>query len=167
MALTSKLVLNIKSELSNAFDMVTTVASLAYEKAIELASGTGADQADRVFSDERTLAGSASEDLDLAGSLVDALGTTITFARIKAIYIENLATGANQVIVGAAASNAFTGPFGASTHTVAVRAGGLLAMICRDATGWAVTAGTGDLLKIANSTSGSIQYRIVIIGCSA
>ena len=43
----------------------------------------------------------------------------------------------------------------------------MLAMVNRDATGWTVTAGTGDLLKIANSTSGTVLYRIVIIGCSA
>lgn len=167
MPLTSKLSLSITAELSNAFDMVTTVARLVYEKAIDLASGTAADQADRVFSDERTLAGSASEDLDLAGVLTDALGNTITFAKIRAIFIENLATGNNQVVVGGAASNQFVGPFGAGTHTVSVGPGGFLALVNRHTAGWTVTPGTVDLLKIANSTSGSINYRIVIIGCSA
>lgn len=167
MPLTSRVTVGLSANLSTTLDLVTASAPLTYEKSIVLDNGTAADQADRIFSDDRTLAGNASEDLDLAGVLVDALGATVTFARIKAIFIENTATGSNQVIVGNAASNGFVGPFGAATHTVAVRAGGMLALVCRDSTGWAVTAGTGDLLKIANSASGSIVYRIVIIGCSA
>ncbi len=168
MPLTSKLVVSITSELSSALDMgVVAAAKLAHEKVITLDSGTGADQADRVFFDERTLAGSASEDLDLAGVLTDAFGATVTFAKIRAIYVENLGTGSNNIIVGAAAATAFVGPFGANTHTVAVGPGGVLAMVNRHTAGWAVGAGATDLLKIANSTSGSVTYRIVIIGCSA
>lgn len=166
MPLTSKVTLGVTGYLSAALDLVTASAPLAYEKSIALEDGSSADQANRIFSDERTLSGNASEDLDLAGVLVDALGATITFARIRAVIIENLGTGSNQIIVGGAASNAWTGPFGASTHTVAVRAGGMLAMVNRDSTGWTVTAGTGDLLKIANSASGSVNYRIILIGCA-
>jgi hypothetical protein len=37
-----------------------------------------------------------------------------------------------------------------------------------DAIGWGVTAGTGDLLKVANSAgSTSVNYDIVVIGNSA
>lgn len=167
MPLTSEIKLRIAAVLSTALDMVTASAPLDVETAIRLESGTGADAADRIFSDERTLGGSAFEDLDLAGVLVDALGATLTFARIRAIIVVNLATGANQAIIGAAATNAFVGPFGAATHTAAVRAGGLAAFVCRDATGWPVTAATADLLRITNSTTGSLTYRIIIIGCSA
>lgn len=167
MPLTSKVTVGVTGHLSAALDLVTATAPLAYEKAISLDNGTAADMADRVFSDERTLAGSATEDLDLAGVLVDALGATITFARIRALIVENLSTGANQVIVGGAPTNTWVGPFGAAAQTVSVRPGGMLAMVNRDTTGWPVTAATGDLLRIANSTTGSVTYRIVIIGCSA
>ena len=52
-----------------------------------LANGTGSGQASQVFTDTRTLAGSATEDLDLAGSLTNAFGTTLTFTKIKAIIV--------------------------------------------------------------------------------
>lgn len=135
---------------------------------IELLDGVGVDQADRLFTDQRTINASSNDDLDLAAVLTDAFGQTITFARIKAILVVAAAGNTNDVVIGAAAANAFVGPFGASTHTVRVRPGGMALLACKDATGWAVTAGTGDILRIANSAGGtSVTYDIVLIGASA
>ncbi len=132
-----------------------------------LTSGTGADQADLMFADTRTLAASATENLDLAGSLTDAFGATLAFAKIKAIIVQAAAANTNDVVVGGAASNAFTGPLGGTDPTVAARPGGAIVLFA-PATGWTVTAGTGDILKVANSSSGtSVTYSIVIIGTSA
>jgi hypothetical protein len=56
------------------------------------------------------------------------------------------------------------GPFGASTHTVAVPPGGILLLVDPN-TGWTVTAGTADLLKITNASStGSATYDIELFG---
>lgn len=168
MPLSSRIEVGVTAALSAALDLVTASAPLDLDVAVQLDNGTGADQADRIFSDERTLAASANEDLDLAGVLTDALGATFTLARVRAILVIALATNTNNVVIGGAASNAFVGPFGAATHTVSVRPGGQALFVNRDATGWPVTAGTADLLRIANSGAGSsVTYRIVIIGCSA
>lgn len=162
----------IKAGLTAVHSSVLDLGTVEFEptvgKTIPLASGTGADQADQLWTDQRTIAASGTDDLDLAGSLVNALGATVTFARIRAIYVEALATNTNNVVIGAAASNQFVGPFGASTHTISVKPGGVTLMANRDATGWAVTASTGDLLRIANSggTTG-VTYNIAIVGCTA
>lgn len=169
MALVSQLNLRLSAALTAALDLVSAAAPLTVDKTIELASGTGADQADKIFSDRRTLAASASEELDLAGGLTDALGTALTFVKLKALLIIAAVANTNNVVVGGAAANGFQGPFGAANDTIAVPPGGMLLLVAPAAAGLGtVTASTGDLLKIANSggTTG-VTYDIVAIGTSA
>lgn len=133
----------------------------------QLLTGTGDGQADVVFVDQRTISASSSEELDLAGSLTDPLGGSAVFAEVAAIEVRAAAGNTNNVVVGGAASNAFVGPFGAADNTIAVPPGGVL-VLYHPGGGWAVTAGTGDLLQVANSGSGStVTYDIVIVGRSA
>jgi hypothetical protein len=157
------------AEQTAAIDLGTSRAPQSLSRQMQLLSGTGAGKADRVFSDRRTLAASATEDLDLAGALVDAYGATITFARIKGIVIAAADGNTNNVVLGNATSNAWATLFGA-TSTLALRPGAFFAVGtgAADATGYAVTAGTGDLLKIANSGAGTpVTYDVHIIGVSA
>lgn len=151
-----------------ALDFTTPSAPLSRTYPIPLSSGTGANQADKLWHDQRTLTASSTEDLDLAGSLVDPFGGTITFARIKGIIIAAAAANTNNVIVGGASSNGFITWVGSATHTVTVRPGGFLALFAPDATAYAVTAATADLLHIANSAAGtSVTYDVVLVGASA
>ena len=139
---------------------------LGQEALIQFAPGTGAGKADLVFADRRTLAASATENLDLAGALTDPVGGAAVFGHVKAIYITAKLANTNSVVVGGAASNFFVGPFGGTTPTFTLPPGGAL-LLTHPGAGWTVTASTGDLLKIANSSSGtSVQYDVVIIGTS-
>jgi hypothetical protein len=100
--------------------------------------------------------------------LLDAFGAAITFARIKTLAIAADAGNTNNVIVGNAATNGFVSWVGAAAHTVTVRPGGVLLVAASDATAYVVTAGTADLLHIANSAGGSsVTYDVVLIGASA
>ncbi|RWB65402.1 MAG: hypothetical protein EOQ49_32270, partial [Mesorhizobium sp.] len=76
--------------------------NLAFVKA--LTNGTGANQADLLFADTRTLSASATEDLDLAGALADVFGTTITMVEVVAILILADAGNTNNVVIGDSAS---------------------------------------------------------------
>lgn len=170
MPLTSSIRLAAAAKLTTVQDLGTAVGPASLNFAAELASGTGAGQADKIFADTRTLAASASEDLDLAGVLADPLGSLVTFVKIKALIIRAAAGNTNNVIVGGATTNGFVAWAGGATHTVTVRPGGLFALVAgdADASGYAVTAGTADLLKIANSGAGtSVSYDILVIGTSA
>jgi len=165
---TSSVVLSVTGSQSNAIDFTTGIAPLARTYQLLYSTGTGAGQADRIFHDQRTVAPSGTDDLDLAGVLLDVFGATVTFARIKAITIAAAAGNTNNVVIGAAASNQFATWAGAATHTVNVRPGGFFTIAATDATAYAVTAGTGDLLRIANSGAGtSITYDVILIGSSA
>lgn len=165
MPLTATIKASIAAKLTGSNDMGTPAHEFIEAFSLLLEDGTGANQASNVWSDERTLAASATEDLDLAGSLVNGLGATLTFTAVKAIMVIASAANTNSVIVGAAAVNTFVGPFGAAAHTVAVKPGGFFFAFDPSAAGLAVTAGTGDLLRIANGGAGSsVTYRIVIVG---
>lgn len=169
MSLTSSLSAAVGFSQSSALDLGTATLPVSVRQAVQLASGTGAGQADVAFSDRRTLAVSGTEDLDLAGSLVGPYGATLTFAKIKGLYIRAADANTNNVVVGNAAANGWATLLSA-TGTVTLRPGAaFLAMAgSADATGYAVTAATADLLHVANSGAGtSVTYDVVIIGTSA
>jgi hypothetical protein len=170
MTLASKINLSVSAALSSALDLVSPAARLSQRYSTELDDGTAAGMADKVFSDTRTLTASSTENLDLAGSLVDALGATITFARVKAIIIHAAAANTNNVLVGGDVTNTFFPMFGAETDSLIIRPGATVALFAgeADAVGYAVTAATADLLKITNSGAGtSVSYDVIIIGASA
>lgn len=165
---TSSVVLSVTGSQSNAIDFTTGIAPLARTYQMLYSTGTGAGSADRIWHDQRTIAPSGTDDLDLAGVLTDVFGATVTFVRVKALIVAAAAGNTNNVIVGNAATNGFITWVGGATNTVTVRPGGFLALAASDATSYAVTAGTGDLLRIANSGAGtSVVYDIVVIGASA
>jgi hypothetical protein len=169
MPLTSRLVLELTGSLTTALDFTTPVSSVDLRQQVDFVTGTGAGQADKQWADQRTLTASSTEDVDLTGTQTDAFGATITLARIKGLLIRASAANTNNVVVGAASSNAWAALLNA-TGTITLRPGTgiLLAAGSADATAYAVTAGTGDLLKVANSGAGSsVIYDIAVIGCSA
>lgn len=169
MPLTSNLGMTVSGLLTGTADLSTPSDDLSWRRAVALSSGTGAGAADKRFTDTRTLSASATEDLDLAGVLLDAFGAAITFVKIKGLFVSAAAANTNNVVIGNAAATAWAALLGA-TGTVTLRPGttfGVMAGVA-DATGYAVAAGSTDLLKVANSAGGtSVSYDIVIIGTSA
>lgn len=149
---------------TNVLDLASPVESFRLDAGDTLANGTGSSQADVVWHDTRTLA-ATSENLDLAGSLTNSYGTTVTFAKVKGIFIHNKATTtAFNLTVGAAASAAWATFLGA-THTAVIGPDGIL-LAWNPIDGYAVTATTADILKI-NAGSNSVTYDIWIVGTSA
>lgn len=136
-----------------------------WEMLLSMATGTSNSQSDKVWSDTRTLA-STSEDLDLAGSLLDIEGNAITFAEVTlmAFYNTNTTSG-NLLKIGGASSNQFINWVANSTDIVNVGANGIL-IVSAPVGGWAVTAGTGDKLKI-DSPSATVTYNVLIVGRSS
>src|SRR3990167_1265675 len=105
MALSTTAKLILQANLSSALDLASRVSEIAYSRSYVYTSGAGAGHADLVWSDQRTLTASATEDLDLAGVLSDAFGAALTFARIKALIVEAAAGNTNNVQVTRPASN--------------------------------------------------------------
>jgi hypothetical protein len=132
---------------------------------IVLLDGIGFNQADRVFSDSRTVAASTNDDLDLSGTLLDPFGVVVTFAKVKAIVIKASASNTTNLTIGNGATP-FIGPFGAAAHTIQLQPGGEINLVAPQ-TGWTVTNATADILRIANAAGATAAYDIDIIGTSA
>lgn len=168
MALTTNINVGVNALLTGSLDLGSLTAPQSKSFTASWVSGVLAGQADMVWSDNRTLTASSTEDLDLAGVLVGAFGTALTFARVKAILVTADAANTNNVVVGGASATQFVGPFGAATHTVSVQPGGMFMVAAPGATAWPVAQGSTDLLKVANSGAGtSVTYSIFIVGASA
>lgn len=168
MGLVTNLNLTLTANYTSPLDLVTAEANHKIIASVLLASGVGADAADLMFSDQRTLGASANEDLDLAGSLVDAFGNTLTFVKIKVMMFKAAAANANNVEVGGAAATQFVNWVNAAADVLIVRPGGFFALAAPDATAYAVGAGASDFLRVTNGAAGtSVTYDVVLIGTSA
>lgn len=159
---TASIELNIKAKQTGTADLGSPQFTALLEKILEFSPGTAAvGQANVLFSDERTLAASASEDLDVAGVLADALGSTIAAAEVVAIAIVAAAANTNDVQLTRPANGVPS--FLAASDGVAIGPGDIFLLTNRK--GIAVAAGTGDLIHVANGAAGtSVTYQIVIIG---
>jgi len=172
MPLTAKIKASVEAVQTGSNDYGAPRFTPQLASLIELASGTVADAADLIFVDERTVASASNDDIDLAGALTSALGSTITFVEIVALFIINKSkagvANTTNLTIGVG-SNPFLGFLGGTTPTIGpIRPGGLLLLACPADVGiGTVTAGTGDILRIANSSGASATYQIAIIGRSA
>jgi hypothetical protein len=156
--------LKLVGALTNALDLSTPSDLLGIDATTNFGNGTGANQGNMWWHDQRTLTASATENIDLAGSLVSAFGTTITFTSVKAIYIKAAAGNTNNVNVARGSSNGFV-MFLAASDGFALPPGSWACFVNPNANGWAVTASTGDILTITNSAgSTSVTYDIFIAG---
>lgn len=163
MALTSSISLRVQAKQTGSSDLGIAAGTLDWPLSIDLANGTGANQANAMWSDRRTLTTGANEDLDMAGVLVSELGATLTFTRVKAVFIRSLPANTTTLTVSRPASNGLA-IFAAAGDAITIKPGGIFAYVDPSAAGIAVVAGTGDLLNIANAAGASATYEIVIIG---
>lgn len=162
---TVKLNVNLNDLGSPDFDGATLVSPLAYALSQVFADGVGADQINYLWHDRRTLSGSATESIDLANAsntLTNYRGEALNVARVKLLCVHNRST-ANTLELrfnDAAAWSTFVDDDGVA---ILRPEGGMMAW-CADATGWAVTAGTGDILVMANGGATDTVYDIIIAG---
>lgn len=157
--------LALRGEFANSADLGTSKFPLAYNGNFVFTNGTGANQVGSVFTDTRTLAASGTEDLDLSGVLTDAFGAAIAFTKVKGLVIKAAAGNTNDLLVGGHDTAACASFFGDATDILRVKPGGMVALMAPNAAGYAVAAGTADLLTIANSGAGTgVTYDILILG---
>jgi hypothetical protein len=163
-SLTARVEVVLSGTLTNPLDFNDVTAPLVIRRALDLANGAGAGQGNVIWSDQRTLAPSTSESLDLAGGgLVDALGQALAPARLRAMLIYASPANVNNLTV---LGNAAGIPaLNTVATTITLPPGGLLLLTKPDAVGILVTAGTGDLIVVANAGAGtSVTYDIALIG---
>lgn len=172
MALSTNLTLKLTATQSGGNDFGGPAFKPSMSKLVALTDGTTADKADILFLDQRAVATGANDDIDLAGSLSDAFGATITMAEVVAIFLINepisgSANTTNLTIGGG--TNPFLGFLGGTTPTIGpIKPGGVFMVAAGDAAGvGTVTAGTADILRITNSSGATANYQIAIVARSA
>lgn len=164
MALTTSITIQISASQSLVLDLTTRTANLVKNPAVAMDTGTGLNQADVIFSDTRSTAGTDSLDM-VGGGLLDNLGQTWAPARIKGIIVVAAAANPGNVLLRRPASNGVPF-FTAAADEVPIHPGGIFVLLAPSAAGYVVTAGTGDLIDLAAS-AGTVTYDIYIIGASA
>jgi hypothetical protein len=166
MSLTATYAASLSGTQVNALDLGTNTFPFSSALSGRFTSGVGSGMVDLLFSDSRTLSASATEDLDLAGSLVDAMGATLTFVKLKAILIKASSANTNNVVLSRPASNGVP-LFAAASDAISIMPGGCFLWVAPVA-GVTVTAATGDLITLTNSAGGTgVTFEIVIMGTSA
>ena len=134
------------------------------EYARTLLDGNGDNQAEAVWhAESRTLAAGESDTFDLAALERTVLGAilTVNMAAVKALLIVNESTVGGQLLVGGAAVNQWSEPFGADGDCAMVPADSAL-LLCNRQSGWPVDANNRNL-KIA-ALAGSATYSIAVVG---
>ncbi len=174
MGLTVEISAKVKARQTGSNDFGGPDFAPVAELLLQLTNGTAANQADLLYADERTISSASHDDIDLAGVLTSAFGAVITNAELVTLFVINkpradgAAANTTNLTIGVG-TNPFTGILGGTTPTLGpIRPGGAVLVTSPDAAGiGTVAAGTGDILRIANSSGASNTYQIVIIGRSA
>lgn len=166
--LTGKLSLTLALKEANSADSGLQAAINETKAAFpdwNITSGTASGKADVVFADTRTLAASATEDLDLSGALATLLQTAI-FVKVKAVYVYAAIANTNNVQVTRKATTGIP-LFMADGDGIALPPGALF-LFASPLSGFAVADTTDDTLTFTNSagTTG-VTYTVIIVGCSA
>lgn len=161
---TADINLSVRAKLTGTADLGNPSAPVSIDKHIQITAGIDAlGKADILWADTRMLAASATENIDVAGALSGLLGGTVTAAEITAIIITADKGNTNDVVAFGAASNGFNGPLSGTTPKLTIGPDDLA--LVTNKKGWPVTAGTVDLILVANSSSGTaVTYTITLIG---
>lgn len=164
--LVSRLVVNVDAALSNPLDLVTASAPLSLRKSFDFASGTGAFQANVVWSDSRSLAGAASEDLDFAGGgLTDAFGVAVAPAKVRLVVIASSTTNTTDLTLFGDTNSVPL--LNTAATTVTLQPGGVYVFSAPAIAGRTVTAGTGDIIQVANGAGATATYEILVLGTTS
>ncbi|MBF0410977.1 MAG: hypothetical protein HQM10_26775 [Candidatus Riflebacteria bacterium] len=162
-ALTSTVQTSVSTIHTSAIGLSTVEDRASFTINKSFGNGSGTTQvADLVYHASRSLTSGQSENLDFYGTLEDAFGNTLNFARIKAITIENTSTSMTITIGSDTTALPIFSPAGGG---VTVPPGGAITLIA-PLSGWAVTDTSADLLTIANSAGSTTVYKILVLGTS-
>jgi len=174
MAVSQRITLEIKTTETGSGDLGTPrkVHTFNHEGASGanfrvFATGTtdASYQQDLVHSDNISVTDSGTS-LDLAGGLTDLGGTAITMVEVTAITVKNNSTTTGEVLTIGAGSNPLLNWIIATGDGVKIGPGGVF-HISSPYDGYAITAGTGDILFLDASTGDTIRVDYIIHGRSA
>jgi hypothetical protein len=163
MALNAQILLSILAHESSSGDISQTLRATPATYSLALADGTGANQAQVVWSESGTISTGSSGEIDLT-ALADDRGT-VTMTSLKTIAFKNVSAQA-PINLDQPQSGAWeTGPYGAGA--VVIPPGGMALFVSPTAGGWPVAAGPQIIGMVNAAAFGSglvAAYEIILIG---
>lgn len=165
-SLKSRIEIHATATLTNTLDLAEASAPLVALRIQDFANGVGANQANVIWSDRRTLAASTTEDLDFAGGgLTDAFGVAVAPVKLRAVIISSAtANTQNITLFGDAAAILL---LNTAATTVTLQPGAVYVYTAPATAGVAVTATTADIIQVANGAGTSVTYDIIVIGTAS
>ena len=149
--------LTLYSKYTKSLDLSTPEDVISLARNIELADGTGSGKANRHWSDERSLAEGANETIDLM-ALTDAFGRTLTFTKLKFLYIKNTSTV--ELTIGRAMAPIAL--FVNSSDMLIVNKGNYF-LLADSLLGLDIAVQTKDI-KVTAGIGAALTYEIILIG---
>jgi hypothetical protein len=163
--MTTRLSASTTMTFSKITDLSNPTATVALSSALSLANGITNVQADQGWGKVDTIAASGTRDWDFRGALTNVLGGTFIPVEVVLCQVTAASGNTNNVVVGNVTNGMVLG-FAAATQSWSIPPGG--GWLWWNPVGYGTTAGTVDLLHVANSSSGtSVIYSIVCAGRSA
>jgi hypothetical protein len=148
---------------------LTTVvdsSSLQYDNTTQ--NGVANDQADRIWSDRRSVNGAATDDINLTALPLTLFGEsgTVSMVNIKAIMIVNLNTTAgDQLVLKGGSQNGWAAWSYVANGQLIIDADSAVLLTAKKS-GWTHTDNTHNTIGILNLGANVINYQIVVVGCS-
>lgn len=173
--------LDVVSTQASVGTFETGVSPLKYGLGFSLDEGSGLNAINYAWSYAAGLGANSSEDIDLSGGITNAFGETLTLTKVKMILFANItpvsggAQDSNVVRLRPKSSNGFSSWIGGTSSYIelpsgvyveGVRAPACFMLVNHSSAGYAVTAGTGDILQVfcPSGNSGTTSYALFIWG---
>lgn len=127
--------------------------------------GTGSGECNWLYYASRSVGATTADNFDLAGSLTDAFGTTITATKLKVLVVAiDSPDGTKKLRVGPrGVANAAQLCFGGTGATDYIEVFDWL-VLQELVAGWTITGGSADIVGVYNSGAGSVTYSILMAG---
>ncbi len=171
--------LQLNANVKKAADLAAPAIPLVIGKTQDFAFAAtpGANEANQIWWDRRTVAGNGADPLDLNGTLKNIYNESLDLTAVKAIIVLNqsdlttttpahTATDAHMAIGDIAAGGTeFQGPMNDPGDGLILHVGGMFAITNPTATGWVVGAAASDILYIKNlDAADELLYDVIFVG---
>ena len=157
---TGKIWATLSAIFSEAKEVGTVESSPALAVNDQFTNGTGANKIEAVLYDTGSLGDSATADIDLAGVLKDPAGDVVTMTKVKGFIIKNTSSAGSGIQV----DGTFDTWLKAASDGVKIMPGGSLTISNPTAEGYAVTAGSADIITLTNLGATTQTYEVEVLG---
>jgi hypothetical protein len=156
--------ISIAMKLTANADLNDTEDKLSLSRGVQWTYGTGANQVNVMWHDQRTLADEGTETINVydGGTEKDAFGNLLTMTALKFLYIKNNSADASLRILGG--TSADIGICVSNTDIIIIPPGGELLWTCPTAAGIVTTTNKNLKLLHDGTGSSSLTYDIVLMG---